>query len=133
MGYKIIKGWPDDSALDLPMEVESGNSIIEGHTFWLNDSGNAEVADYNSNGSENNKLFFYCIDSDTVTGNVIGLSGNFMIEVESDLYWPGNYHTNLGVTSKEGKFSIPVGTEDVVGYVVRYTSSTGKLIITWNG
>lgn len=132
MGYKIIKGWPDESALDYPMELEDNKTVPPGYVFWLNNSGKVELADYASDGSDAYKQFFFCIDTDSVTNGVIGLTGNFMVEVDSDLYEPGNYYSNVTLTAKNGKFAIPEASECVIGRVIKYTSSTGKLIVTWN-
>lgn len=131
MGYKIIKGWSDDSPMDYPLSVKTGNSVTPGHVFCLADSGEAEEGTYSSDGTDSSRLPFFCIDYDAVNGNVIGLTGNFMVELESDLFDTGVYTSNLGVTSKSGKICIPDDKERIVAYVIKYSSTAGKLIITW--
>lgn len=131
MGYKIIKGWSTDAPMDLPIPLGVGESVKPGNIFCLNNSGYAILGSYATNGSDATYLPFFCFDYDTVPLNVIGLTGNFMVEVDSDLYLPGNYTSNLGVTAKNGVFSIPEGSERIVGYVIRYSASSEKLIVTW--
>ena len=113
------------------MSVATGSSVTPGKVFCLSNLGEAETGTYNSNGADAGRLPFFCIDYDTVNGNVIGLTGNFMVELDSDLFVAGAYTPNLGVTATDGKISVPVGSERLVAYVIRYSSTTNKLILTW--
>ena len=117
--------------MDYPVGVTPGDNITPGSVYMLGNTGMAEVGNYTSNGSNANQIPFFCIDVDTTNSNVIGLTGNFMVELDSDLYVSGNYSSNLGVTASNGKISIPGGSERIIAYVINYSSSTGKLVLTW--
>lgn len=127
--YKIVKGWPGEHTLDYQFVPANGVTIVAGEMFCVNTTGTAIAGTYASNGSDATDFHFFCFDVDTVTGKVMGLPGDCIVEVDSDSYVAGSYHVSDNVTCTGGKFDVIASSTKVIGKVLAIDSTTGYMQI----
>jgi hypothetical protein len=142
MAYQILKGWPSEGAIDMSIALDTDVVLPEGTGGAIEATGGKGIlGNYDEDGTDAGLLPFFCIGVDNVTGKVLGLMSNCMIEVDSDHYEAGSYAPGVAVTLKGGKFDIinvvvgaTTGASDyrpVVGRVLSYDAASGKLVIAW--
>lgn len=127
MAYKIIKGWPGEHTLDYQFTVANGVTINPGDFFCVSSAGTAIAGTYASNGSDTTDLYFFCFDVDTITGKVMGLPGNIILELESGDYTTGSYSPATQVTIVANKIANVDTSTRVVGQVLNVNATTGTI------
>lgn len=129
--YKIIKGWPGEHTLDYQFVPANGVTITPGQIFCVSTAGTAIAGTYDGDPwADASDLFFFCFDVDTVTGKVMGIPGNIIVEVDSDSYVAGTYAPTTAVTCTGGKFDEVLSTsKKTIGKVLANDATTGKLQI----
>ena len=129
--YKIIKGWPGEHTLDYQFTPANGVTIVPGQIFCVSSAGTAIAGTYNGDPwADAEDLFFFCFDTDSITGKVMGLPGNIIVEVDSNSYVAGTYAPITKVTCTSGKFDEVLSTsKKTIGYVLSHDATTGYLQI----
>jgi len=129
MAYKIVKGWPGEHTLDYQFTPASGVTITPGQMFCVSTAGTAIVGTYLANGSDAGDLHFFCFDVDSITGKVMGIPGNIIVEVDSTGYVAGTYSVSTNVTCTAGKFDVIDTSTKVIGKVIYKNAVTGVMQI----
>lgn len=129
MAYKIIKGWPGEHTLDYQFTPANGVTIVAGDMFCVSSAGTAIAGTYDSNGADAADLHFFCFDVDSITGKVMGLPGNIIVEVDSSNYVAGSYSVADNVTCTTNKFDVIASSTKVVGKVLYKNATTGVMHI----
>lgn len=123
--YKIIKGWPGEHTLDYQFTPANGVTITPGQMFCVSTAGTAIAGTYDSGAGDAADLHFFCFDVDTITGKVMGIPGNIIVEVDSDSYVTGStYAVGKEVTCTAGKFDDVLTTSKKVVAKVLYQNTT---------
>lgn len=134
MSYQIVKGWPNDGAIDVVVTAAAGVTLTGGQIAMIDSNGKAVVGTYAANGSDAGNQPVFIIDNDEVkTGNYTGLMSQCLIEVDADHYAADTYAANASLTASAGKFAKPTSAEPVIAKVVRVNAATGKMLVLWTG
>jgi len=131
MSYQIVKGWPAAGALDETFEVKTGVTITPGQVGLTADADAGKISLAAMAAGDDTPAYFV-IDKDEVTGNVTGLTGNFILEADSAHFAAalGTYSLNQQLTvDANGKFAAITTTETAVAQVVK--TGTDKLRLRW--
>lgn len=133
--YKIIKGWPGEHTLDYQFTPANGVTIVPGQIFCVSTAGTAIAGTYDATPfADAADLFFFCFDVDSITGKVMGLPGNIIVEVDSASYVAGTYAPATAVTCTGGKFDEVLSTgKRTIGYVLSKNATTGVIQILMVG
>lgn len=142
MSYEILKGWPDEGALDVALEKESGEEIEPGMIVTVNDSGNLEV--YTAEDGDN-ALDGFVIDYENAQMNInpdykptaksfTVLFSGCVIGCDSDHY-DGDPSIGDTLTADGGKFKVPETDSNapVIGKVFAKNSSSGYIKLVYFG
>lgn len=127
MAYKIIKGWPGEHTLDYQFTPANGVTINPGDMFCVSTAGTAIAGTYASDGSDAADLHFFCFDVDSITGKVMGLPGNIIVQLESGDYTSGSYAPAQKVTCTSNKIDVVSSSTKVIGQVLKIDSTTGTM------
>ena len=133
MSYKIIKGWPGEHTLDYQFTLAANATVVPGDMFCVSTAGTAIAGTYASNGSDAADLHFFCFDVDTITGKVMGLPGNIIVELESGDYTAGSYAPAQNVTCTANKIDVISSSTKVVGKVLSLNATTGTMQVLIKG
>ena len=124
MSYKIIKGWPGEHTLDYQFTPANGVTIVPGTMFCVSTAGTAIAGTYDSGAGDAGDLHFFCFDVDNITGKVMGLPGNIIVEVDATNTVncvAGTYAPAAPVTCTAGAFTDVLTTsKKTVGYVLSH-------------
>lgn len=129
MAYKIIKGWPGEHTLDYQFTPATGVTITPGQMFCVSTAGEAIAGTYATNGADAGDLHFFCFDVDTITGRVMGIPGEIIVEVDSTGYVAGSYAVAANVTCTGGLFDVINTSTKAVGKVLYINAVTGIMHI----
>lgn len=129
MAYKIIKGWPGEHTLDYQFTPASGVTIVAGDVFCVGSTGEAIAGTYAANGADATDFHFFCFDVDTITGKVMGIPGNIIVEIDSDQYVAGSYSVSDSVTATTNKFDVISSSTKAIGKVLYKNATTGIMHI----
>lgn len=114
---EIIRGWPQDGALDTHEPIASGSTLVNGD--WVEKQPNGTVALTSS--TPTNKVGLVIqgngdSPSAVAAGNrAVVLWSNFIVRVSN--YTAGSYAPGTGVTVVSGKLAVAGANDPVIGVV----------------
>lgn len=130
MSFQILKGWPE-GALELSIAPNATTPAAVGEIAIV--GADWTPASYATDGSDASEQAAFIYDQDAVTGKLVGLLGQAILEVDSDHYAADTYAIHDKLTAASGVFAKPTTSEAVIGKVLAVDATTGKIKILWFG
>lgn len=126
--YQVIKGWPDECALDVAYPAAADFDKFDGVIVSINATGKVDLA--NKNGTADTFCKGFLIGREYVSRKCTVLLGDSVIECDSDHFdATKTYTAGTKLTVLSGKFTVGDSNAEVVGRVVSYDSVAQKLVI----
>lgn len=117
--FEVVRGWPQDGALDRVEPIKSGVTLKNGDVVAKQTDGTVDLV--GATASAKVGVVIQGNGDSASAGNVgkaLVLWGNYIARVASTAYAAGAYAPGSNVTGKSGKFALDAGTDPVVGTVL---------------
>ncbi len=129
--FEVIRGYPQDGALDRVEPIKAGVTLKNGDVVAKQTDGTVDLA----GDTASNKVGVVVQGngdsaSASASGKAVVLWSNYIARVASTAYTAGAYVPGSEVTAKSGKFALGVtGTDPAFGSVLEIVAEDNSLII----
>lgn len=124
--YNVRKGWPSNAAIDEVLKADTGAVISDGMIVTVTD-GKIKPASFTAAAQATDPMCAFVIGHEKVRGTYTGLMHQIVIEVDN-----AHYAANDALTAKDGKFAKASAGEKVLGRVLQYDATSGRMRVMWH-
>lgn len=128
--FEVIRGWPQDGALDRVEPIKTGVAVKNGDFVEKQADGTVALTSATATGKAGVVIQGNGDSSSAATtGKALVLWSNYIARASSSVYAAGSYAPGADLTVISGKLALAGSTDPVIGSVLDVISEDNSLVI----